>query len=291
MRRVLAVLGWLVLFPAAITTLAAATDHLHPALDSLGVGLVYGMSAAAVGALAFVLAGRRLSACLACAILILSGLQLLPLAGLQAAEPAQPLRLTQHNLKFSNPAVDLPARIAQADLVALQEVRDAVPTLATLDDDWTVQTCPFAAVGNSAALTRLPVTDRGCFEGGAWLRVDTAHRPVTLASLHLHWPWPKGQVDHVTRVMATLTMLPRPVVVAGDFNQTPWSATVARIAAATGTAPIPSLATTLPLTRGLVQLNIDHVLIPLAWSGTLTVTDRHGSDHTAQLARIGPMAQ
>nr|WP_246232816.1 endonuclease/exonuclease/phosphatase family protein [Aurantimonas aggregata] len=59
--------------------------------------------------------------------------------------------------------------------------------------------------------------------------------PVTLAIQHLRWPWPGRQRQQIERLGSTLQALPAPVLIAGDFNATPWSAALARYAALSGT--------------------------------------------------------
>ena len=285
--RALAAVAWVALAGAASVTLGAAAGRAHPAMDSLGVWLLYGL-AASIGLAALFAALRRPIAA-AAALLVAAGgaAQVLPYAISPGAEPSTGLRFLQHNLNHRNAAQDLAGRIGTMDVVTLQEVRTAAPAVAALDPAWHVRSCRFASVGEPAVLTRLPVEASGCLEGGAWIRARTPDGPVTFVSLHLHWPWPYGQPGQVARLVPALEALPRPVVLAGDFNQTPWSDSVARVAAATGTAPLPGLGATLVLAGGLARLDIDHVLVPADWTGAVVRDGRHGSDHEALAARIG----
>ncbi len=281
-------LAWLGLLCAVVTIGAAALGHLHPALDSLGVWLLYGIGAAML-CLLIALIGRRWPlAALSTATLATGLAQALPHAGPFTSQPAGDLRLLQHNLNFRNPATDLADRIDDFDLVTLQEVRAAAPRLDSLGPGGAHHLCPGAG-RSTAVISRLPVIDRGCVAGGAWMQVQAAQGPVTILSLHLLWPWPYGQANQMDRLLPDLRALPRPVIVAGDFNQTPWSASMAKVAAATETQRLGGLASTFTFVGGLARINIDHVLVPERWAGSFTLTPDAISGHLALAAQIGPV--
>ena len=283
----LAFLARLVLAGAAATVLGAAFGRFHPALDALGVWLLYGIAAALAVAIGSAVMRRRIVATTALAVSVGGAMQTTPFVDWSGSGSPGSVRLLQHNLNFRNEASDLLQRIDAIDFVAVQEVNAATKTLGSLPPAWSGKTCPFTALGGVAVLTRLPVTTSGCLNGGAWIRSLTREGPVTVVSLHLHWPWPYGQAAQVSELLPYLEALPRPVIVAGDFNQTPWSDSVARIGAATGTAPLPGLGATLAFQSGLLRINIDHILVPPEWTGTFVRDGRHGSDHAALSARIG----
>lgn len=281
-------LAWLGLICAAVTIGAAALGHLHPALDSLGVWLLYGIWAVTLCLLVALIGRRRWLLAFSTATFAAGLAQALPHAGPFVSRPTGELRLLQHNLSFGNPAADLLTRIDGFDLVTLQEVRAAAPGLGSLGADWAHHLCPGAG-RSTTVLTRLPVIDMGCLAGGAWMRVQTVQGPLTVLSLHLLWPWPYGQANQMDRLLPDLRALPRPMVVAGDFNQTPWSASLAKVATATDTDHLPGLASTFTFFDGLARINIDHVLVPHGWTGTFTLMREVASDHMALAAQIGPV--
>lgn len=276
---------------AALCVLGGLMAPLHPALDSLGIAMPYAALALLAAAL---LLRLRAALRLAAAAVGLAGLLPIAATAHAPAEPGKPaLRLLQHNLFFKNDAADLDERILAHDVVTLQEVRAAAPMLAELPAGWTMRACGDTNVGATAVATRLVPLAQGCLnDGHAWMRVATDAGPVTVVSLHLHWPWPAAgdrQARQIARLAPLIRALPRPVIVAGDFNQMPWSAAVDRIAEAADTEVAPGLRVTLALLDGLARLPIDHVLIPEGWGARVEPAGRHGSDHVALAAELlGP---
>lgn len=213
--------------------------------------------------------------------------------------------LVQLNLYFKNATPDAVARLIRgrgADIVALQEVtRRNFPAVAAVAKEYPSRIfCRFAGIGAVAVLSRLPEASppaRGCVEreGLAWLRVMVDGRPVSVASMHLHWPYPYGQAEHIDRLEKHLKAIPRPVLVAGDMNAAGWSHTVDRIEQATETTVAAGLRFTLhkrPFSwtpRWLsVGLPIDHLLLPKGLDArTITLADPVGSDHLPIVARLG----
>jgi endonuclease/exonuclease/phosphatase (EEP) superfamily protein YafD len=109
--------------------------------------------------------------------------------------------------------------------------------------------------------------------------------PVWIVSVHLHWPWPYGQQDHVAELLPVLAGLEGPAVVAGDFNMVRWAHSVRQIAAAARVVPAgPSNGTFLGFAP-LLHLPIDHAFSPAG--GRLDLRPALGSDHLGLLARLG----
>ena len=125
--------------------------------------------------------------------------------------------------------------------------------------------------GDAAILSRRPFAedDAGvCDPVAAFAakRIVFNGLQVIVGSQHLRWPWPGRQWAQVTRLAPTLARLGDPLVIAGDFNATPWSAAMRTMAANSGTRITPGIGPTwfvkfLPseLAR-LVGLPIDNVL-------------------------------
>lgn len=121
-------------------------------------------------------------------------------------------------------------------------------------------------------LSRRPIGEsdaQACSAGGrlAMAPIDFGGTIVNVAAYHSALPWPYGQSKSIDAMVPELRKLDGPKIIAGDFNATPWSYTVNRIAKASGTATVPNIGGTwLPI--GLpanftawIGLPIDHVLV------------------------------
>ena len=113
----------------------------------------------------------------------------------------------------------------------------------------------------------MPIAE-GCVEGEglAWVRIEFGGKPVTIAGLHLDWPYPYDQPTQIDALEPQLKALPRPIIVGGDFNAAPWSHAVARIAQETGTSVVGGLRMSwrvLPKWAASVpMLPLDQILLP-----------------------------
>lgn len=230
----------------------------------------------------------------------ISLIAVVPFGG-SAAAGGNAVRLFTLNLNYAN--TDRHAIIdrieeARPDVMMLQEVSSRHDGLIqTLSGAYSLAAdCRRAPYGMVILIRRQSITSgpSGCDPGDAmaWAEAKIGERAVALVSLHLHWPAPYAQNDDVRRLTPTLTALPRPLLVAGDFNAAPWSATVARINKVAGThlAPgyRPSWAPGLPNgLADLIGLPIDHVLISEGMQpGDVRLLDPVGSDHRPLLAEI-----
>lgn len=207
----------------------------------------------------------------------------------------------QLNLSFRNTTPEAVAafvRAEHADVVALQEVTNKTGrVLELLVKDYPFQvSCRFKGAGGVAVLSRLPKASgvaQGCVEGQgmAWLRVVAGGRAVSVASLHLHWPYPFKQGRQIDRLEKHLKDIPRPVILAGDFNAAPWSQAVNRIATATETAIAGGLRLSFDIRVNSwappIAMPIDHVLLP---EGIVALDVRlgpgPGSDHRSIIAKL-----
>jgi endonuclease/exonuclease/phosphatase (EEP) superfamily protein YafD len=110
--------------------------------------------------------------------------------------------------------------------------------------------------------------------------------PVWIVSVHLHWPWPHTQQDHVAVLLPVLAGLEGSVVMGGDFNMVRWAHSVRQMAVAARATPAgPSSGTYLGFAP-LMRLPIDHVFSP--GGGRLELRPPLGSDHLGLLALLGP---
>ena len=220
-------------------------------------------------------------------------------AGPDGEAPA--IKIVQLNLSFRNATPEAVAafiRGEHADIVTLQEVTGKTGrVMELLKQDYPFHVrCPFARVGGVAVLSRLPRAPgaaRGCVEGQgmAWMRVMAGGQPVSVASLHLNWPHPFGQERQIGKLENHLRNIPRPVILAGDFNAAPWSHAVDRIARATDTAVAGGLRFSFDIGfRGwwpTIPVPIDHILLPDGLAPLdVALGPGPGSDHRSVIARL-----
>ena len=145
-----------------------------------------------------------------------------------------------------------------------------------------------------AVLSRFPKVAEKCLSrlGLVWMTVNIDGKTLTVASLHLHWPYPYGQWQQIEDLRREFAAMPRPVLIAGDFNAAPWSESVRRIAEATSTQPLPGLRLSLRMgSAGIgpyLMLPIDHILAPAGTSiGSIKLGPPIGSDHLPIVGLIG----
>ena len=127
----------------------------------------------------------------------------------------------------------------------------------------------------------------------ATAEIDLGGRAITIAALHLKWPWPFSQSSQIDRLAGPLSELGETALVAGDLNATSWSHAVYRVAEAgklsraSGAAPT-WLAKGLPIAlRQWIGLPIDHVFK----KGEIAIQsvramDDVGSDHAPLLVEF-----
>lgn len=214
------------------------------------------------------------------------------------------LRGYQQNIRFDNPDVaGLAAaiRASEADFIVLQEVAAANRALLEeLSYDYSQQLfCPFSSVGGVAILARYPFWgDTGCEsgQGFAWatLALDS-ERLVTVAAVHLAWPWPHTQQAHVSHLVPMLRELgnlrrggqkPIPLIVAGDFNMAPWGNSVKRMAAAAQARLASGIRLTFTRPEFFPGLPLDHVMTTIDISADVRMLESTGSDHRALGIRV-----
>jgi endonuclease/exonuclease/phosphatase (EEP) superfamily protein YafD len=278
-------------------------NSLHPALDSLSH---FRLHLAVIGAaLALVLAVLRnpLGAAALGVISVLSfGLTVWPsLASRNGAIAAEgpAYRQVQANLRFDNRTPEAFLRLVaqyRPDVITLQEVSEIwLPKLQAINAAYPHQlVCPGTnRVGGVAILSRRPFVQGGlstCANAGALAiqSVDFNGTKVTVTSVQLKWPWPHGQAEQLAAMNTRFEEIKAagaPILIGGDLNAAPWSATAETIATATGTQILPQwrgtwLLPSLPKTWVTVAgLPIDNILSGgLALQSATTLHDV-GSDH------------
>lgn len=244
-------------------------------------------------------------------VLGISGAVLTMVATWSLLPPSSPSAVTenaaqyaayQKNLLFRLPdtlpvAEDIVA--SGADFVMLQELHTRNrPILKHLRESYPHQHfCPFVAVGGVAVLSQWPALKTICEHGFAAMQVSTPSGDLWVVSLHLHWPFPFRQPEHLDMLMPILETFEGPVLVGGDFNMVPWSHVIGKVSAVTETKIAGYVGGTLSLSfhdqlgrnraAWMPRLPIDHILIPseataISWKRQ----ERFGSDHHGVLVKF-----
>lgn len=286
----------------------------HPALDSFAhFRLHLALALALVSLLLVARRGARLTgaAGLAFALAAAATTGALPFAGRLGPYGAQePMprgravyRLMHMNLRFDNPQTGEVLALVdrhRPDVISFAEVsvswRERLRPLEAAYP-YTIFCDPPGRAGGVAILSRRPFapgTAPACFDGGTFAeaRIDFEGSDAAVATVHLHWPWPSNQAAQAAGFYPILRGLPDTMLLAGDFNATPWSATVRGIAAAGGLTVAGPFGATwmyrrLPYALLFAGLPIDQVLsrggIAIHSARTL---EPAGSDHVALLVEF-----
>ncbi|WP_316015663.1 endonuclease/exonuclease/phosphatase family protein [Roseobacter sp. HKCCA0434] len=279
-----------------LAALAAYLGALHPAGDSFAaLRLQLGLLALVLYAVSLparaVLAER-----LAALAVIAQALPILATGWGARAPEGETITLLQHNvLLMHGDFLSLAAALESydADILTLQEIGGpATSLLSLLSRAYPhVPDCPNASTTDAQIFSRFPLSDVTCGRTVMAATADTPIGRVRVASVHPFWPWPYAQSRSIAEIEDLLGDETLPVVMAGDFNNTAWSHAVTRVEAATGTHTVPGVRPTFgiePASPFWPGLAIDHVLVPEGWGAEVTLLPKHGSDHRALLARIGP---
>ena len=274
----------------AILSLAGGyLGWLHPLGDSLAVARPAAVMAVLLTAVLASMAGMQMASFGATLFAMLCGLQLF----LAYTVPGPPGRVLvyQKNMLFKNDALaalEADIRAANPVAVTLQEVSEPnLVMLANLRDSYpSQQICPGKWVGGDAVASQLPMVEGTgfCAPGLAAMQVTDGKVTFWVVSVHLHWPWPFQQADHIKLLLPVLAKLEGPVIMGGDFNMVVWGSGVKSLAAATRTvAAGPTLGTYTGF-EPWPRLAIDHVFAPAG--GRTVLRGAFGSDHLGVLALV-----
>ena len=299
-----------VAFLVTALLVAGLLNRLHPAFDSLSHFRLHFLLVATFALLAAAPCGLRKTALVSGTVIVvalaMSG-PYLPGFGPSGKEPAaasgQLLRIVDFNTLFDNRETGLARDVilaADPDVIILQEATDSPAALINLlRDDYPFQIrCEESAIGGAVVVSRVPPSGNdaiGCFDTPflSAINIDVAGKSLTVASYHAHWPWPHSQHKWIDELAGIFSTLPHPLIIGGDFNATPWSEGVQRIARLSGTLPVAGLRPSW-LTpefpgwlRSRIGLPIDHLLVS---DGIITV-EAHtlpfaGSDHLPVFYRV-----
>lgn len=278
----------------AVATLLSFLGAYRFAFDLLAHFRLH-FAIAAVGAAALLLAARWRRAGVLAAVVAAANLA--GLAPLFAGSPAravpagETLSLTTFNIWARNrdwSAIAHEIEDSGADLVVLQEVsRTAQPLLSALSGRYPHQLhCLSIAYCDVALLSRRPWTAAGRRRPGAtraplvWARFGGPRDAVTVATTHLDRPPSRRHQGQLADLARWTSEQRTPLVLAGDFNATPWSYALTRFSRDGSVAAVPGLRPTWPAHIGFAQLPIDHVFVS---PGIAAVGARRGaaagSDH------------
>jgi endonuclease/exonuclease/phosphatase (EEP) superfamily protein YafD len=286
--------------PSALALAFGLLNSFHPLADSASHFRLHLTTLMAVAMIAFLLAmaWRWASIALLATVLGIAGLWRGLPSTVTVQSSAPEIRMVQFNTLFKNPKPEVSTQWINdqtPDIVTLQEV--STNTMAIFDK-LSVQmrssvTCKFAGIGGVAILSKFPKVAEKCIEGQGlvWMQVMAHGKPVTVASLHLHWPYPYRQWQQIDNLKAEFKAMPRPVVLAGDFNAAPWSEAVRRVTEATSTELKSGTRFTLRMGAygfgPYAVLPIDHVLFDASATDiSVNVGPPIGSDHLALFARF-----
>lgn len=292
-RALLRSFGWLVLCAALLGLALGYLGLLHPAGDSLAVFRLPFAGLAMIAAFCLRRDWRAaLAGAVASLVVLVGWLGILPDPLPDAL--GHKLRVYQKNMLYrntGNAALIASIRQSGADLVMLEEVSAAnLPILETLQADYPLQAyCPFRVVGGVAVLARQGVIldQLPCQAdlGMAGLRIGTPQGPLWVIALHLPWPWPHEQSDHVQRVVGQLRGLDGEMVLAGDFNTVGWANALSQIEAAGHMERVGAYVSTFDLPPLGYGIGIDHILAT-GGTGVLMRQPKFSSDHYGLLADI-----
>jgi endonuclease/exonuclease/phosphatase (EEP) superfamily protein YafD len=220
------------------------------------------------------------------------------------------LKLVQFNLWYLNHDPARTARWIESERPDVLVVEEAVKCGAAVIDALAAglphrSLCASAKGCTTRILSRFPLIESGDLAdvypehfGGAWAKIDDGVEPFVVVGLHLTWPVPpRPHQTQSRRVAERLAAFDRSrLIVAGDFNATPWSFALRRQdalfglprltrALALALATWPAARTQWGLTLPGPFLPIDHIYAGRAWRlVSLRRGPRLGSDHLPLVA-------
>ncbi len=214
-----------------------------------------------------------------------------------AGNPGTVYRLLQLNLLFDNRKPEKVFSLigrTQPDVVTFNEVSEKwMVALGGLSAVYPYRLlCPPLAILSRRPFG--PMASQRCYDDTlAAAAINFGGQEVTVAAMHLGWPWPYGQFQQVDDVAPVLRTLPGTVILAGDLNAAGWSVAASRVAETGQLTLVPWVGPTwlyrsLPnWLRPWIGLPIDHVF----FKGNVVihsakVQEEAGSDHLPVLVEF-----
>jgi endonuclease/exonuclease/phosphatase (EEP) superfamily protein YafD len=202
------------------------------------------------------------------------------------------LRVATFNIYKNNrnlPEIAESVRLLQADVVVLVEFlyehRELLPLIqAEYPHQFVCYDVNFNCA--IAVVSRYPISNSSAPEGQAESRIAYASiqspiGEVGVAGFHsTRFPFSRKQLKQASELTKLVEKLPRPLILAGDFNATPHSRTVSMIAENAGLKSLNGLPTW-PARGFFPQLAIDHIMISNDLEDLTSVAtgEPSGSDH------------
>jgi endonuclease/exonuclease/phosphatase (EEP) superfamily protein YafD len=221
-----------------------------------------------------------------------------------AAAQEAALRLVTHNLYVNNNRRDDLAawlRRQDADVIVMQEVEpEMAAVMAQARDRYPHQVFGWPKIRSErpdrrdvnglAVLSRYPLADPSVFRQTRFsapvvITVLTLPEGTQVCLVVVHTPNPlrRSGLRSRNQLMAALAdelnRYEGPLVVAGDFNATPYTPAFAHFLEATGLTTTHTYPGTYPQIAGAFGLPIDHVLVRHARIVEIEALDAFGSDH------------
>lgn len=279
------------------------------ALDALGHFRLHLLLFSAAIALAALILRKRSAVWRATAAMVIALAGLSPLWERPTGPAGGPaLSVLTANLRHDNPRADdmLKAlRVADADILVTNETTKSTLTGAhplSLTYPFRVALTTRGRILRTVIWSKYPMREGTLFledsvepTGAAAIVRLPDGREITVLGLHLAHAFPGNQDRQIAALERIAAVLPRPMIVLGDFNASPWSHALRRVEALTGTRRIPGFRVTwhgaypspigpIPAMMGHA---IDHVLLsPGMTADGVQVVEIPGSDHRALRAQV-----
>lgn len=241
--------------------------------------------------------------CLVSAVPLLPYIMSDPVPAAIATTRAETFRLVALNVWFRNPDLTATARYieqSQADAVVLLELTppqaDKLVPLLPSYPHYHIEPSRMGA----AVFTRwpmlsaesLPLAPDGAV--AARLTLDWRGTPVTVLGVHLNWPLGPRNAEFRNQELAAVVRFSKahhePLLVAGDFNLTPWSEYFRSALDESGLRDAArgfGLARSWPAQFAPVGIRIDHCLLSPHWRSVSThIGPFLGSDHLPVVADV-----
>jgi endonuclease/exonuclease/phosphatase (EEP) superfamily protein YafD len=221
-----------------------------------------------------------------------------------AAAHANALRVYSHNVWDKHPdlqQLEIALRAVEADVLILIEVDPTKqPLLQRLSARYPYSvSCADNPKCANAILSRFPIVAGGADRIGheippiAWARIDASPRGlgiVTVIGTHIHRPT-RSPLLHARQMQSLIGLtksVQGPIIVAGDFNTSPWSASYRTLLSDTGLTAAGPVVPTWPMVPvALPQFAIDHILLSSGLVATRSgAAPATGSDHAPIFADI-----
>ena len=299
LRRFSLLCSWAI----AAALIAGQFGAFHPAADSFSHPRLHLVVLAVPFLLLLLVARAWINALFLITVIVVSAGSLGQLFGGSMLSEDRPqsaghLRVVSLNMNHNHADTDQISAYFEdmrPDVITLQEASVEPPRVTRrLKESYPHQViCQYRGSVGIAVLSRTPFAGTGCMNDHrlAWATVSKDGKNTTVASLHLRWPYPLPQAEQIDALSSVWDQLDTPLVITGDFNAVPWSHTVQRVAAQSGTRVVPGLRRSFIWRDNwlgdLMALPIDHALIsPTLKVGGAALGPHVSSDHLPLIVDI-----